>query len=200
MKRRLRQSIGALWAALPPVFTGLRRQADYFNHVMPNSTDITTLPAFTTVREAVRIEVGEAVQVTLTGSARLDPKSSLRGGKISAISLGVRFTDNFEPHTITVDEDGPEFYGSTDGDEPLPARYQLLGGTNYARTFPNIVVARGGEHTFKHRFSFTLTEAGEVVLWPSIILTDESYPGSFFGAGATPKFSFEYSSSWNTLG
>lgn len=190
MKRKLRQSALALWSALPPVFTRYRVRTDYFNHVMPTAPDIMTLPTFTTVRETVRVKVGEAVRVKITGSAELDRRSSLRVGKISDVYFGVRFTDNFAAYSRPVGEGEPVFYG-WEGDEPLPARYRLLDGTSCARSFPDLSVPRGGEHTFEHRFSFTLTEAGEVSLQPALVFTDESYHGSFFGAGVTLTFLFE---------
>lgn len=190
MKRKLRQSVLVLWSALPPVFTRYRVRTDYFNHVMPTAPDITTLPALTTVREPVRVKVGEAVHVKITGSAELDRRSSLREGKISDVYFGVRFSDNFAAHIRPVGEGRPAFYGWAD-DEPLPARYRLLDGTSCARSFPDLNIPRGGEHIFEHRFSFTLTEAGEVSLQPSLVFTDESYRGSFFGAGVTLTFLFK---------
>ena len=150
---------------------------------MPSIVEVTITP--------VVAKVGEAVAVSLTSAAELDRNSPLREGQASNICLGVRFTSGFAADGTTDD------HGSADGREALPTRYRLLNGTNYARTFADVVVPRGGRREFEHSFSFTLTEAGEVYLVTQLLFDTqlqydgEPFLGGLFSAGEQPRIVFK---------
>lgn len=184
MKHKLRQNFAGLWILFLDTFSS-SRQPDHFDTVMPSAPDIMTSPPWTNVRNAVRVKVGEPIQVRIVGHAKLDRKSASRERRILDICVGVRFTDGFGPQST----DGPNFYG-WEGDQPLSEHYRLLNGATCTRTFAEATVPRGGVQTLEHSLTFTYLQAGEVTLQPLIVLTDEQFRGSFFGAGVTPKFLF----------
>lgn len=139
---------------------------DQFDYVEASPVTITASP--------LEAEVGEAVEVTLVGSVELDERSRVPERPISDITLGVCFG-----YGLTADEEAivdPHGFCSEEV-EALPNSYSMLNGTEYYKTFDNVVIQRGDRHEFKHAFTFTLTEENKLALQPHMMFMDEAYTG-----------------------
>jgi hypothetical protein len=150
---------------------------DEFDYVESSPVTVTASP--------LDAEVGEAVEVTLTGSLELDERSRVPERPISDITIGMCFT-----HGVTDDE---EQIGDSHGfcfekEEMLPRSYQMLNGTEYYKKFGDVVIRRGERREYKHTFTFTLTEADKLVLVPHLMFMDEAFEGPTFSSNIDQNF------------
>lgn len=148
---------------------------DEFDYVESSPVTVTASP--------LDAEVGEAVEVTLTGSLELDERSRVSERPISDITVGVCFG-----YGLTANGEGivdPHGFCSKEV-EALPDSYEMLNGTEYTKKFDDMVIRRGERREYKHAFTFTLTEADELVLEPHMMFRDEFYTGPSF-SGNIPQ-------------
>jgi hypothetical protein len=142
---------------------------DEFDYVESSPVTVTASP--------LDAKVGKAVEVTLTGSLELDKRSRVSERPISDITIGVCFG-----HGLTANGEGivdPHGFCSKEV-EALPDSYEMLNGTEYTKKFDDVVIRRGERREYKHTFTFTLTEANELVLEPHMMFRDEFYTGPSF--------------------
>ncbi len=135
--------------------------------------------------EPIRVDVGEPVEVTLTGGFELEAESDRPQDIHQGFRLGACFFWD-------EDETGRVRGGTCEqGNIPLPDSLSMLSGTTYVKDFGDLVIDRGEHRKVKHTFIFTSTVPGSVFIAPAYQSSLEGAEPINFEMGGVTQVTFE---------
>ena len=173
----------SLLAGLVLILSACTTPDDQFDYIESTPVTITASP--------LNAKVGEAVEVTLAGNIGLNERSRVPERPISDITLGVCFA----PGGTVDDNPVSESHGLCNNEIMLlPTSFQMLNVTEYYEELDDVVVRRGEKLEYNHSFTFTLSEAKELVLVPELNWRDEFFEGPSGSSNIEqnfPKVTFE---------
>lgn len=135
--------------------------------------------------DPIRVDVGEPVEVTLTGGFELEAESDRPQDIHRGFRLGACFFRD--------DDEAGRVRGGicNQGNIPLLNSLSLLSGTTYVKDFGNLVVDRGEHRKVKHTFPFTSTVPGSVFIVPAYQSGPEGAEPITFETGDVTQVTFE---------